>query len=150
VSESEETLYYIKDISEFFGTLSGSGPQQVSGGILQQWSDSRAEGLAAAGALNKAGGVAQSPGVVGAQAAGLDITTRTLAKDRLLNQLASGYLQSGLKDTLSLEELALIGAKGEKVLLPINTRLLRTWNLVANIHSLVGVYVGSSTPDLHS
>jgi hypothetical protein len=48
------------------------------------------------------------------------VTTKTLAKDKLLNRLAVEYAQEGIKDTLSLQELALGLTKGEKVLLPIN------------------------------
>jgi hypothetical protein len=51
----------------------------------------------------------------------VDVTSQVLAKDRLLNKLASQYAQGSILDTLSLQDLNLLnGQKGEKILLPIN------------------------------
>jgi hypothetical protein len=46
-----------------------------------------------------------------------------LAKDRVLNSLASSYLEGGVRDTFSIQDLTLselAGLKGEKLLLPIH------------------------------
>jgi hypothetical protein len=103
-SESEK-LYSIAEISKFFGQsppVSGA----AGGSTLQQSTDGRLEALAAAAAIKSTH-------------AGAAVTVQTLAKDKLLSKLASEFVTDGLKDTLTLQELAILG-KGEKALLPIN------------------------------
>jgi hypothetical protein len=113
--DSEQKLYSIKDISRFFGAV---GPHGV--GIQQPSSDGRLEALAAARGIQGGSG---PPIGSGGPPIGADVTSGVLAKDRLLNRLAAEYVSGstgGIRDTLSLQDLNLIGFKGEKILLPVN------------------------------
>jgi hypothetical protein len=100
-----EKLYTIAEITKFFGQ---SPPVLgATGGVpLHQSSDGRLEALAAAASIKSTPSVST-------------VTVQTLAKDKLLSRLASEFVSEGLKDTLTLQELAILG-KGEKALLPIN------------------------------
>jgi hypothetical protein len=104
--------YTIADLCKFFGQSSLGATGGASGGVpLQQPSqDGRVEALTAAGAINAARPKAKASN---------EVTVHTLAKDKLLNRLAADFVQEGVKDTLSLQELNLF-SKGEKALLPIN------------------------------
>jgi hypothetical protein len=102
VSETEK-LYTIKQISEFFGGLPGSASIQTPGAAAVE-------------------GLRRLPGA-GVKATLADVTTKTLAKDRVLNSLASSYLEGGVRDTFSIQDLTLselAGLKGEKLLLPVH------------------------------
>jgi hypothetical protein len=99
-----EKLYTIGEITKFFGQ--STAVSGASGGLpLQQSPDGRLEALAAVAALK--------PSV------NAGVTVQTLSKDKLLNRLASEFVSEGLKDTLNLQKLAILG-KGEKALLPVN------------------------------
>jgi hypothetical protein len=88
--------YSIADITKFFGQPGAQGlsPTQQIGAALQQ-----------ASSATRVNPRHKEP-----------VTTKTLAKEKLLNRLAAEYAQEGIKDTLSLQELALGLTKGEKVL----------------------------------
>ena len=112
-SDEESRMYSIHDIAKYFGSLpqptAGNPGPSTSGSTLRPpSSDGRTEALAAAGAIGTAANT------------GAEITPRILAKDRLLSRLAAEYAQGGIRDTLSIHELNLATAQGEKVLLPVN------------------------------
>ena len=99
-------MYSIADIARFLGQSSGN----PTGDTLPP--------PANFGAL---GGAAASAGARVSSCASSSVTAKTLAKDQLLNRLASQFSQGGIQDTLSLQELSLAGlVKGEKALLPVN------------------------------
>jgi hypothetical protein len=115
VSEEEAQLFSVSDITKFFGALGGARSKHGGLGLqhAKQSLDGRAEALAAASVLS-AGGRKTVPGRLGP-----DVTPRVLAKDNLLNRLAASYVNAGLEETLSLQDLK-IAEQGEKLLLPIN------------------------------
>jgi hypothetical protein len=105
-----ERLYTIEEVAKY---CAGGGvplQQPVSTVAAAHSVDGRTEAIAAARGIN-----------TGVPAIGVEVTSQVLAKDRLLNRLASQYAQGGILDSLSLQDLNLInGQKGEKILLPIN------------------------------
>jgi hypothetical protein len=110
VTDEESRLYSIREISKYFGGLPPrQDPNRASGSGIQHPSrDGRTEALAAASAIGTAAN------------AGADVTSRVLAKDRLLTRLAAEYAQGGVQDALSIQQLNLATFQGEKVLLPVN------------------------------
>ena len=106
----ESRLYTISEISKFMGGLprSGSSKDPTTGPVTHQSRDGRREALEAASGIGVVSNI------------GADVTSRVLAKDKLLSRLASEYVQGGLRDTLSLQDLQLAGVQGEKLLLPVN------------------------------
>ena len=111
VSESDgsekhsERLYTIEEVAKYCA----GGGVSIQQPLVAHSVDGRSEALAAA------------RGISTAPAIGVDVTSQVLAKDRILNKLASQYAQGSILDTLSLQDLNLLGGnKGVKVLLPIN------------------------------
>jgi hypothetical protein len=106
---SEETdpdskVYSLNDITKFLGQSQG---QAVVLGA--QGGTASLDGKLDSGAVRKRGRLPEP------------VTARELAKDKLLNRLASEFAQDGLRDSLSLQDLAAAGLlKGEKALLPVN------------------------------
>ena len=99
--DSEEKVYSVADIAKFLGQSAGTSPGPVGGlskELLHSGNSSRVSSRAAS-----------------------SVTARTLAKDQLLNRLSSQFVQGGLQETLSIQDLSLAGLlKGEKALLPVN------------------------------
>jgi hypothetical protein len=130
-ASADTKLYSIAEISKFFGSLSS---REASGSVLQQSPDGRREALAAAASV--ATGF-QPAGVVGGAAG--DVTVRTLAKDRLLNRLASEFIGNNVDDSLVAESKA---EKGEKPLLPINFATVFN-GVVADDEEILGCGTGA-------
>jgi hypothetical protein len=111
-TDAEAKIYSISDIAKFLGhspsAVSGLNPPPAVLGAV-----GGVQGIASQGIPN-----------IGARLssrASTSVTAKTLAKDQLLNRLASQFAQGGLQDTLSLQELSIAGLiKGEKALLPVN------------------------------
>jgi hypothetical protein len=113
--DPEAKIYSVNDISKFLGQPQASALK--AGQTLQEPDSSggRVEALRAAAALHP------SNSGRGATRHSEPVTAKELAKDRLLNRLAAEFAQDGVKDSLSLQDLAIAGIfKGEKALLPVN------------------------------
>jgi hypothetical protein len=99
--DPEAKIYSVADVAKFLGQSSS-----VAGAVIPS--------------IAEIGRDSNNSGRVSSRAASA-VTVRTLAKDQLLNRLSSQFVQGGLQETLSIQELSLAGLlKGEKALLPVN------------------------------
>jgi hypothetical protein len=111
-TDPDSKVYSLNDITKFLGQTQGQAVISGAQGVTAS-SDGRQEASLAAASISstsrKAGRLPEP------------VTARELAKDKLLNRLASEFAQDGLRDSLSLQDLAAAGLlKGEKALLLVN------------------------------